>query len=379
MALCFLDFLFEERPKWRRSEQPSTSEMVTEIVEFRKKYEQLPEYAKQFCTGSFSSIMAAECINHSYVGETPGSQTIKGTLELLELFSNSRASCGEDEPDHTEKQALERRNTYTAMKKVYGEILKGNESLTVEKICEVHGILMKGLIPEAGKIRSTEVYTIWEGSKYTYTPPYEVEDKFFEVVCRHRIYIKKLSSIEKNSQEEVDHVFKCAARLLFDFVDTHPFLDGNGRMCRLLASYVLNLITPFPVSLYRTNSYDQKRSGRTDYVNAIVQCRDNREEGPRELAAMLVEGAWNGWKRFFSYDHNKLGSFVVQASKLDEIAENVRRILKSRNSELNVEEVTKRIVEEVKGMDVEMLGDSSHFETSVRVAPPRYISLEVFK
>ena len=68
------------------------------------------------------------------------------------------------------------------------------------------------------------------------------------------MYIKKLSSIEKNSQEEVDHVFKCASRLLFDFVDTHPFLDGNGHMCRLLASYVLNLITPFPVSLYRTNS-----------------------------------------------------------------------------------------------------------------------------
>ena len=88
---------------------------------------------------------------------------------------------------------------------------------------------------------------------------------------------------------------KCAARLLFDFVDTHPFVNGNGQMCRRTGK----LCTPFPVGLYHTD--DQNRCGRADYMNGIVQCRDNQEEGPRELAALLVEGAWNGWKTFFSY------------------------------------------------------------------------------
>ena len=88
MALCFLDFPFEDHPKWRGPEQPSTSEMVTDTVEFRMKYERLPEYAKQFCTSSFSSIMAVECIHHSYIGEAVGSQR---TVQLLKLFSDNAA------------------------------------------------------------------------------------------------------------------------------------------------------------------------------------------------------------------------------------------------------------------------------------------------
>ena len=72
-----------------------------------------------------------------------------------------------------------------------------------------------------------------------------------------------------------------------------------ARCVGVLGNYVVNLITPFPVGLYHTD--DQNRCGRADYMNGIVQCRDNQEEGPRELAAMLVEGAWNGWKTFFSY------------------------------------------------------------------------------
>ena len=49
------------------------------------------------------------------------------------------------------------------------------------------------------------------------------------------------------STTNIEFIFKRAARLLFDFVDAHPFGDGNGRTCRLLANYDISLITPFPV------------------------------------------------------------------------------------------------------------------------------------
>jgi len=57
-------------------------------------------------------------------------------------------------------------------------------------------------------------------------------------------------------------------------------------MCRLLANHVIS-ITPFPVRLHHSNH--SNRSGQGDYIKAIVQCRKHPEEGPRKLAAMLVE------------------------------------------------------------------------------------------
>ncbi len=81
------------------------------------------------------------------------------------------------------------------------------------------------------------------------------------------------------------------------FTSIHPYGDGNGCMCRLLANYIVGLITPFPVSLYHI---EENRSTEEDYINAIVLWRKYPKEGPYELAAMLVEGAWHGWKQLFS-------------------------------------------------------------------------------
>ena len=59
---------------------------------------------------------------------------------------------------------------------------------------------------------------------------------------------------------------------------------------------MVGLITPFPLSLY----HSPERNVREDYLNAIVHCREHPEEGgPHELIAMLIKGAWRGWKCLF--------------------------------------------------------------------------------
>lgn len=381
MAYCCLDFQFEDQPKWRESEQPTTATMVKEIVNFRDKFIALPESDKEFCSGSFSRAMAVECIYHSNIGELVGYQTKKGTKELLMSYFHDTAGGG-GKSNFSGVEASETLNTHAAMTKLYQNFKEMEGFLTVQQICEVHEVLMDGLHRDAGKIRETEAYTIWAQDTYFYPKPEDVEARFYAVVDRYSIHVGQLSSIAKNSKEEVEHVFKCAARLLFDFVDTHPFGDGNGRMCRLLANYVLNLITPFPVGIYHTDTGNKKGGGRTDYINAIVQCRDNRDEGPRDLAAMLIEGAWNGWKTLFknlySRSHNCV-DLVVQASKLENVPKNVRRILARKELSLNEEEVSKLIIEAVKEMDVEKLKEFCHIEYSVKVASQTYIKLNVFK
>jgi len=81
---------------------------------------------------------------------------------------------------------------------------------------------------------------------------------------------------------------------MFDFVDAHPFSDGNGRMCRLIANYVLSLITPFPVALYSGTE------GRENYLAPVVNVETTKPwVQVRTLAAMLIKSALRGWKSLF--------------------------------------------------------------------------------
>ena len=369
---CHFNFEFENQPGWRNL-GPSTKEMIEDIVTFRDEFEKLKPSDQFFCRGSFSSAMAVEFIYNINIGELVGSQSKERTEKLIK--------SGYVQRGYSDREAIETLNTYAAMKKLY-QIFKDEMHgiLTVQQICDVHRVLMEGLHDTAGEIRKTEVYAIWEGNPHFYPHPIDVEDKFYALVDRHYISVDQLSKI-KNSKEEVEHVFKCAARLLFDFVDTHPFGDGNGRMCRLLANYVLTLITPFPVGLYHTDN--KNRSGRKDYVDAIIQCRENPKEGPRDLAALLVEGAWNGWKTLFknlaSRDSNLLGPIVVQASKLEKIDKNVERVLGGRKLELNRAGVTKCIIKHVKEMNIDSLEECQYLESTIEVAPQINIVLNVFK
>ena len=195
-------------------------------------------------------------------------------------------------------------NVYEALNHFFGlhadEEMSHTGKLTVQQICDIHRILMAQLRDDAGEPCKGEAYvTCRNDEDYFYPEPLVANQLFYACMdhhCEHMTqYCQKFT--EKGPDVEVfGFLFKCAARLLFDFVDAHPFGDGNGRMCRLLANYVLSLITPFPVALY---SSGEGRSGREDYIDAIVECREHRDKGPGTLAAMLIEGTWRGWKSLF--------------------------------------------------------------------------------
>jgi fido (protein-threonine AMPylation protein) len=67
-----------------------------------------------------------------------------------------------------------------------------------------------------------------------------------------KIYNEKLTNL---------HILIKAAFLHHAFVQIHPFQDGNGRIARLLASFILIKEGLFPLSI------DRKK--RTDYINAL--------------------------------------------------------------------------------------------------------------
>ena len=326
-----MEYTYKEKPAWRTSDK-TTKELLKEIADFATRYEKLPESGKKFCEKDFASAMAVDCIHHLNIGELVGTQSEDDTKDVLEAFSSNNPS--QASPTSTDKTRLETMNTYLAMKKLHDEVHQEMDQsglLTVNQICDVHRVLLNGLHKDNGNIRTTEVYTQFRSSTHFYPPPTEAERRLYTLVDRHNIYVDSSPS-NKLSVKHITHVFKYAARLLFEFVDTHPFADGNGRMCRLLANHAISHITPFPVGLYHSKRPD--RSGRDDYIEAIVKCRENPKEGPGELAAMLVEGAWMGWKSlFYNLERRdqlqpgvRVGPIVVQQSKPATIAERVNRI-----------------------------------------------------
>lgn len=129
-------------------------------------------------------------------------------------------------------------------------------------------------------------------------------------------------------------------------------------MCRLLVNHVISLITPLPVHLHHSNH--SNRSGRGDYIKVIVQCRKHPEEGSCELAAMLVEGAWQGWNCLFdnlqqlqlSERVHKLGPNIIQKSKSDQVGGACQKgIQKTARCEFR-NDITAEVLGETKKINV---------------------------
>ncbi len=69
----------------------------------------------------------------------------------------------------------------------------------------------------------------------------------------------------------------------YQFGAVHPFLDGNGRVGRLLISLLLVHWGLLPLPLLYLSAYFERQ----------------RDEYYHRLLAVSEEGAWQGWVRFF--------------------------------------------------------------------------------
>lgn len=299
-----MNFSLEDfKPHWCSDDSPSTTSMLKQIENYQLKCKQLSKSGtKHLCDEDNSFKIKVDYIYHLNVGELVGTQTKERTKAVLECFIQDRHNNRVSEDlDQEERETI---NVYNAMEKFH-EVrseMDNTGMLTVQQICDVHKVLLTGLHCSAGKIRETEAFTHWDDGIHHYPSPKIAEELLYSVIDHHNMHMGCLDLIPE--EEKTAYIFKCAAWLLFHFVDVHPFSDGNGRMCRLLANYVVSLITPFPVTVGVHQIDGNEESERKYYLQAIVNCRKDPTRGPKELVAMLVEGAWKGWKKLFDVFEN---------------------------------------------------------------------------
>ena len=307
-----INFNLVELPTWKigsgaPAEYNKMSEPLAEIVQYRRRYDDLSHEVKADCASIFAK-MALEFVHKTSVGESVGLQSKKDAEAVIDEFTSS---CNINLPVNTSsmkeaesnQRMMETVNIYRALEYVskLREEMENTGKLTVQQICDIHRVLMTGLRDDGGEIRKHNVFALCKDKEiHLYPEPAVAEQILYACVDHHCIqmshHLERLSlPNELLSTTNVEFIFKRAARLLFDFVDAHPFGDGNGRTCRLLANYVISLITPFPV----VPCCGEGKNMKDDYLKAIIECRDHRDKGPGALASMLIEDTWRGWRRLF--------------------------------------------------------------------------------
>jgi Fic family protein len=141
--------------------------------------------------------------------------TLKETANLLQ-----HGITPSNKPNRDVKEA-------EAHSHIFYDMLNYKKDLTMQLILEWHYKLFENTKKDiAGKIRTRQVWIF--GSKFIPPSPVEVSpllEDFF------RWYNKNKGSI---------HPVELAAAAHLKFVTIHPFIDGNGRLSRLVMNFILN-------------------------------------------------------------------------------------------------------------------------------------------
>jgi len=133
-------------------------------------------------------------------------------------------------------------------------------------VMEFHRILMKGILKEdAGYYRRVPVFI--KGAKHI--PP------------NWRKVPSLMEELETWLKEAKDHPVVLAAEAHIRLARIHPFVDGNGRTCRLLVNYIL-MQHGFPPALYTSENRDQ-------YMQALDDVEGGDEEPFIRITAEATE------------------------------------------------------------------------------------------
>ena len=267
-----------ETPPWRKNnESPSISQMLKGIVDGISDHN---PNTQQYETNLLE--LKIRYVLSSNQGEDEGTKTLESTKIALNKNKSEAFSL-------QEQVSL---NLYNAIQHLEERNLGNDRGLLDVEECiqDTHKILMENLLePEKCGKFSTDLRRAGDH----YFPVFNTENHAYDEVSK--VIDQYNTTIEYIKQSDLDPIkqnsmyIRCAAWILYHFVSLHPFADGNGRMCRLLASHCLYLVFPFPCPIY--NIYAP--TDRKDYLDAINRARKTNDKDLGELIALIIESGWH--------------------------------------------------------------------------------------
>lgn len=208
-------------------------------------------------------FMAREAVLSSKI---EGTQTTLG--EMLASEAGDRVNRDPDDMQeiHNYIQALE-----------YGRNRLKDLPLSLRLIMEIHGRLMQGVRGShatPGEFRRSQNWIGTPGSILTtakYVPP--PPEKLMEALGDFELFL------HDKTLPTLIHIALCH----YQFEAIHPFLDGNGRMGRLLITLLLIERQILPTPLLSLSAFFE--ATRDDYYKHLYQ--------------VSSQGSWNDWLTYF--------------------------------------------------------------------------------
>ena len=198
-----------------------------------------------------SKAQLKELRNYYKIGLTYTSNALEGNSlnesETRLIIEDGITIGGKPLKDHYEAEG--HANAYDFLYK-----LAKKTELTENNIKELHKLFYHHINQkEAGKYRKIRVFI--SGSEYKLPAPEKIPGLMKSFIDKYKADNQKLHTVE------------FAAKLHKDFVFIHPFVDGNGRISRLLMNLVL-IRNHFPVTVIPPVL-------RMDYINLLEKAHKN--------------------------------------------------------------------------------------------------------
>jgi len=150
-------------------------------------------------------------------------------------------SCDEEDESTFENifrlnSALEKaREYYLSMGKV--------PYITLPMLTELHTILLPSLEPG---IRTNTVYAKYKGRIHIYPDHWTLEEQLHATCDMCNRLIRNLKQLEQDNKLTLQILSEVTALIVFNILSIHPYVDGNGRLCRVIAAYIFFLVTDKP-------------------------------------------------------------------------------------------------------------------------------------
>ena len=301
-----ISFAALENPPWHTttnaSQRKTVAEMITGITEYRKRWEQATKeniYSQELIKKVKEQFLV-NFIFHVNLEEGHGISTLPETENFLRNCSSQKnLDCSFS---IEEQETMNLKNAYQNL----ADKVKREERpcdyglLEVSLLQETHRLILhdiplpRGFTPP-GKMSNKPRVTEFRGEIYHYANPEDMESAVSNLLDKYNFLFDHCTRDELKNSNDIYDLFKTCAWMLMELLDLHPFSDGNGRLCRILCSYSLSKLNPFPTPIY--NVWTDSSKG--DYIQALVEARMSPGRHPCALTTMIIECSYYGWEKIF--------------------------------------------------------------------------------